>query len=249
MREENNDRNTLSGRMKNYESVSKSQLIPRTPVIIRLDGKSFSKLTSKYCSKPWDMTFATCMWATAQFLCEEIQGCQLAYAQSDEISLLLIDYQTLTTQGWFDYQVQKLCSISSGLASTLFASIFVGQFGNSYNERMFPVFDSRCFNLPKEEVCNYFIWRQGDAVRNSIQSLAQANFSHKELHNVNCDQMQEMLFTQKGINWNDCSIAQKRGVCAVKQEDGEWSIHNEIPTFSKDRNYVDRFVFIDPLTL
>jgi tRNA(His) 5'-end guanylyltransferase len=118
------------------------------------------------------------------------------------------------------------------------------------------MFDARCFSIPKEEVCNYFIWRQQDATRNSIQMVGQANFSHKELQNKSCDKIQDMLMLEKNINWNDFETVKKRGSCCTKTgkhtvvnlqtneqvERLTWEIDTEIPIFTQDRNYVERFV-------
>jgi tRNA(His) 5'-end guanylyltransferase len=118
------------------------------------------------------------------------------------------------------------------------------------------MFDARCFSIPKEEVCNYFIWRQQDATRNSIQMVGQANFSHRELQNKSCNEIQDMLMTQKNINWNDFDTVKKRGSCCAKTgkhtivdiQTGEqkerlvWEIDKNIPTFTQDRNYIERFV-------
>lgn len=115
------------------------------------------------------------------------------------------------------------------------------------------MFDARCFNIPKEEVTNLVYWRQLDASRNSIQMVGQANFSHKELQNKSCNDIQDMLMTQKGINWNDLPTYQKRGSCCVKKEievktteyRTEWVIDTEIPVFKSDgREYIDKLIFI-----
>lgn len=94
------------------------------------------------------------------------------------------------------------------------------------------MFDARCFNIPKEEVTNLVYWRQDDASRNSIQMVGQANFSHKELHKKSRNDIQDMLMTQKGINWNDFPTYQKRGSCCVKRE--FWIDKNDGEEFSKE---------------
>ena len=118
------------------------------------------------------------------------------------------------------------------------------------------MFDARCFSIPKEEVCNYFIWRQQDATRNSIQMVAQANFSHKQLQGVPCDELQEMLWQEKNINWNDFETVKKRGSCCTKtgkhtvvdMKTGEqkdrlvWEIDKDIPIFTQDREYIERWI-------
>lgn len=120
------------------------------------------------------------------------------------------------------------------------------------------MFDSRVFNIPKEDVVNYFVWRQQDAVRNSIQSAGQANFSHKQLMNKSCDQIQDMLFVEKGINWNDYAIPCKRGTCCRKQMmevecknepnktvmRKKWIVDQEIPTFTQNMNYIHDIVML-----
>jgi tRNA(His) 5'-end guanylyltransferase len=114
------------------------------------------------------------------------------------------------------------------------------------------MFDARCFNIPKEEVTNLIYWRQLDATRNSIQMVGQANFSHSELQNKSCNMIQDMLMFEKGINWNDFPIHQKRGSCCVKNHDfdeygvdwGEgWHIDTEIPIFKgEDREYIEKLI-------
>ena len=236
-------RDKLGDRMKhNYEEVSKTRLTHRMPVIIRLDGKAFHTFTRGF-KKPFDELLNKAMQSTMKYLCENIQGCVLGYTQSDEITLVLIDYQTLETSAWFDYEVQKLCSISASMATMAFNKYFEENVTNEVLEyKMVPhcveiqqeikeyhntliaaldkgaMFDARCFNIPKEEVTNLIYWRQLDATRNSIQMVGQANFSHKELQNKTCNMIQDMLHEQKGINWNDYSTVCKRGSACIYTE-------------------------------
>lgn len=169
-----------------------------------------------------------------KYLCENIQGCVLGYTQSDEITLILTDYKKLTSDAWFDYEVQKICSIAASMATMAFNKIFFecsleerlkSDFGESKVGQAYykavdkgAMFDARCFNIPKEEVTNLIYWRQLDATRNSIQMVGQANFSHKELQNKSCNMIQDMLMVQKGINWNDLPTYQKRGSCCIKKK-------------------------------
>jgi len=198
---------SLGQRIKeNYEYRARTKLIRRMPVIIRLDGKSFHTLT-KNCQKPFDTSFQQVMEYTALYLIQEVQGCKLAYVQSDEISLLLTDYATFNTEAWFDNNIQKICSVSAGMASANF-SILWSEIG---------IFDARAFNLPKEEVNNYFLWRQQDWAKNSVQMLARAHFSHKELQNKKIADMHEMLYT-KGINWAKLDAKWKNGTTLYKYE-------------------------------
>lgn len=223
-------RDDLGNRMKTfYEEIPKTKLMRRTPVVIRIDGKAFHTFTRGF-KRPFDDVLIKTMQETAKYLCENIQGCSLAYTQSDEISLLLIDYQRFETSAWFDYEIQKMVSISASMATMVFNRVFSEtvsdlKFDNTnpmdtYFEAVYSgaMFDARVFNIPKEEVTNYFYWRQLDASRNSIQMVGQANFSHRELQNKSCNDIQDMLMTQKGINWNDFPTYQKRGSCVIKED-------------------------------
>lgn len=213
--------------MKNYENVWQSILPIRMPVIIRIDGKCFHQLTRR-CKKPFDPIVADSMDYTAKTLLYNIQNSRFAYVQSDEISLLLIDYNTFQTQQWLGGNIQKMVSISAAIASLAFTK----QFSRD------ALFDSRVFFLPEKEVCNYFIWRQQDATRNAIQGLAQSFYSDKQLFSKNCDEMQEMLF-QKGINFNDESPYWKRGRIITKDD-----IDRNIPIFTADRYFIEKFLKI-----
>jgi len=218
----------IMSRMKsNYEGRSKTYLTRRTPVIIRLDGKAFHTYT-KHLNKPFDEGLIEDMQQTAIYLCQEIQGAKCAYVQSDEISILLTDYDTLQTDAWFDYAVQKICSVSASLATGRFNQLRYQKVINTQSDYDFASdghivlsdiqmanFDSRCFNIPKEEVANYFLARQKDAVKNSISMLAQSLYSHKELHEKSSNEMQELCF-QKGHNWNDLHFSKKRGSFIIK---------------------------------
>ena len=270
-------RDDLGNRMKTfYEEIPKTRLMRRCPVICRLDGRSFHTFTRGF-KRPFDDVLIKTMQETAKYLCENIQGCQLAYTQSDEISLLLIDYQRFETSAWFDYEIQKMCSISASMATMAFNRIFSETVSDlkvdntKPMDRYFEVaysgamFDARVFNIPREEVCNYFYWRQLDASRNSIQMVGQANFSHKELQHKSCNDIQDMLMTQKGINWNDFPAYQKRGSCVVrnkivlesdgikekcmlrdsKQGENNWIVDKDIPIFkSEGRRYIESLVNI-----
>lgn len=252
------DKDSLGNRMKhNYEEVSKTRLVRRMPVICRLDGKSFHTFTKGF-KKPFDDILIGTMQNTMKYLCQNIQGCVLGYTQSDEITLVLVDYQTLKTDSWYDYEVQKLCSVSASMATLEFNRQINGFFNNlcpndvesfkyfsslSKAINKGAVFDSRCFNIPKEEVTNCVLWRQQDATRNSIQMVGQSQFSQKELDGKNCSEIQDMLI-EKGINWNDFPTYKKRGSCCIKKN-GFWKIDKNIPIFTGEgRKYIDDLVFV-----
>lgn len=266
--------------MKRYEGVSRNFLTRRIPVIIRLDGKAFHTFT-KGMKKPFDRILMGTMQDTMKYLCESIQGCVFGYTQSDEITLVLTDYATVATDAWFGYNVQKMTSIAASMATLAFNKCFTDvveaalqyydmessiqgalDFDYSVYEDKFwrALFDARVFSIPKDEVCNCLVWRQQDATRNSIEAVGQANFSHKELHCKSCNDIQEMLWSQKGINWNDFPVDCKRGSCCYRTEktlpmqdprapEKEimvsrriWVVDQEPPIFTQNREYVERWL-------
>lgn len=276
----------LGIRMKTYyEQIPKMKLMRRTPVAIRIDGKAFHTFTRGF-QKPFDEVLIKSMQKTTKYLCENIQGCVLGYTQSDEITLILVDYKNLNSDAWFDYEVQKMCSIAASMATMAFNQFFkeaIWDYETDWKLSLTPqsveiqerhakyvtvlknaakkgaMFDARVFNIPKEEVTNLLYWRQLDATRNSIQMVGQANFSHKELHGKSCNMIQDMLMTEKNINWNNFPTYQKRGSCCIKKlyedttEDESafvvrtrWVVDTEIPIFKgEDREYIDKLIFVD----
>lgn len=244
---------TLHERMKQYEAVSQTHLMRRTPVIIRLDGVAFHTFTKNF-DKPLDEVLSTVMKGTTLYLVNNIQGCVLGYTQSDEISLVLQDYKKLDTDAWFGYNVQKLVSVSAKMATSQFNRLFnryiaflPGETSGRYREAIMENigFDSRCFNLPFEEVNNYLIDRQQDAERNSINLLAQQYYSQKELNGIKSNALQNKLFTEHGINWNDLPDYQKRGFLALPENDPNSKGLFETPIFSKEPEFVNSRIRFD----
>ena len=239
----------LGTRMKEYyEAIPKTRLMRRTPVAIRIDGKAFHTFTRGF-QKPFDEVLGNAMVRTMEYLCKNIQGCVFGYTQSDEITLLLIDYQTFETDAWFGYEVQKMCSIAASMATMAFNKYFYdsipadSEYAGKYYMALEKgaMFDARCFNIPKEEACNLVYWRQLDATRNSIQMVGQANFSHNELQGCSCNVIQDMLHEQRGINWNDYPTRWKRGVAWTKTN----GLDYEMPILrGEDRKYVDNEVWL-----
>lgn len=273
-------RDALGDRMKKYEYITRTYLVPRMPVIIRLDGKAFHTFTRGF-KRPFDEVLISTMQDTTKYLCENIQGCVLGYTQSDEITLVLVDYKKLNSCAWFDNNIQKMCSIAASMATFAFNRFFVANLNAFYefntdidlteigyhitfseedDGKYYEVykkaaekgamFDARVFNIPKEEVCNCVLWRQNDATRNSVEMVAQAHFSHGVLQNKSQSQMQDMLMLEKGINWNDFPVHQKRGSCCIKVQGDEdkrpkWIIDKNIPIFKGDgRKYIEDLVFV-----
>ena len=260
------DTSNFAIRMKEYEKRNRYYLQKRIPVMIRIDGRSFHTFTKGF-QKPFDNILIKSMQETMKYMCENIQGCVFGYTQSDEITLVLIDYQKLNTSSWFEYRVDKLCSISASMATMAFNKFFrqnVEEYTENYKYvnnlitnkiintywgavRKGAMFDSRCFNVPKEEVTNFVYWRQLDATRNSIQMVGQANFPYKQLQGKSCNMIQDMLFTERGINWNDLPVVKKRGSACIKDAENHWFIDKNMPILKTTdevdyRNYVDKLI-------
>jgi len=273
-------KDALGDRMKMYENQNKKQLLRRTPVIVRVDGKCFSTFCRRF-KRPYDQTFNGCMNNVMKKICKDVQGAKIAERHSDEISILIADYDTIKTSAYFDYSVQKIVSVIPSMATAEFCKLI--SLAELERQRLFfrsvdssedldertkfqqendkpylthseswPSFDCRCFNIPEDDVANYFLWRYNDALRNSINMLAQSNFSHKELQGKTNSDMQEMLFTLKGINWNNIDQGQKAGYLCTKKvyqsQVGEkkclrstWEIN---PSPSKSEQFYSTFVDI-----
>jgi len=273
-----NKKDSLGDRMKMaYENRTRYLLPRRTYSMIRIDGKAFHTYT-KGLIRPFDMKLVNDMDETAIYLCKNIQGAKLAFVQSDEISILLTDFDSLTSDAWFDGNIQKIASVSASLATARFNQLRMEGFFANYSDKIvqgkididiqltddlrtfkLATFDSRVFTLPTAtEVSNYLVWRQNDTVRNSISSVAQSLFSHKELMNVNTNQMQEMCF-QKGVNWNDFDLKLKNGRVIMKVEEefetpfkgaefkqssftrSKWKSVGA-PTFTADHSFLDALI-------
>jgi tRNA(His) 5'-end guanylyltransferase len=224
----------LGNRIKtNYEDRTRYLIPRRTYTIIRVDGKAFHTFTKDF-EKPFSRDLMDYMDKTAVALCNNIQGVRFAYVQSDEISLLLTDFATIHTDAWFQGNIQKMASVSAAIATSAFIREYLmGElaggsiYGYELERLTLPTFDGRVFPIPDPtEVENYFIWRQQDATRNSIQMAARAVFSHKECENKNTSGLQEMLHSQ-GINWNDYTAGEKRGRIIVKKAELKTMTHKK----------------------
>lgn len=272
----------LGERMKSYEHVWRQKLIRRMPIIIRIDGKAFHTFT-RGLKKPFDDLFMDAMQATAEYLLKEVQGCKFAYVQSDEISLLLTDYDNYDTEAWFDNNIQKMVSISAAKASVFFNQRFslncidynikskeAGTYDSNYSYKLLeagstlPVFDARAFNLDKDEVCNYFIWRQEDCIKNSISMIARTVFSEKKLHGKSTIERKDMLL-DAGIDISkEYSTYHRRGTALYydiisvpydSEADNLDSIKDvmsnnviidkDIPIFKEDRDFIEKYVYIE----
>jgi tRNA(His) 5'-end guanylyltransferase len=201
------DKTALGDRMKRYEAAHRAVLPRRTYTLLRIDGRAFHSYL-RGCARPFDEEFMADMDAVAEALCAEISGARFAYTQSDEVSVLFTDFASAGTEPWFGGVVAKQVTIAASLATAVL---------NERRRGKRALFDARVFTLSDPvEVANYFLWRQRDAVRNSISMAAQAHFSHKRLHGVNTGGMQELLWSEAGVNWNDYPDGCKRGRVSVR---------------------------------
>ncbi len=251
-------RDSLGDRMKRFEDVTNFKLIRRMPVILRFDMVAGHTFTRGF-KKPFDEIYMKTMQQTMETLCKEIQGVVFGYTQSDEITLVLVDYKTFETSAWFDNRMNKMCSVGASMTSRFFNKFYIENVGEAmqnkvyrdvdmskYTKRFFTAdFDCRAFNVPKEDVCNCVIWRQKDAERNSVQMLGQSLYSHKELDGVSCKEMQNKMFTEKGINWSELPTPCKRGTACKKDLEGKWFVDFDMPILVEDRGYVEDCIYFE----
>lgn len=217
----------LGDRMKAYEETFRQSLPVRMPAVIRLDGKAFHSLTRE-CPRPLDERLRRCLVDAAQAILEEIPG-RMAYHQSDEVSVLLIDYNRFDTEQWFKGTVQKIVSVAASMMGVEFSSRW-GKPG---------YFDARVFVVPERDIKNYFIWRQRDAMRNAVSMAAQAHFSPKQLHGKHSDEMIGML-GDKGILFDQFPDWFRFGTVVRRRESTEAA-----PIFSKNPEYLSQFLTVE----
>lgn len=256
-------KDSLGDRMKSYENCTRANLPARTYTLMRFDGKAFHTFT-RGCARPFDEALRRCMDAAALAVCSEATGCVLGYLQSDEITIVLTDFESLTTEAYFNGNIQKMCSVLASVVSNAFntqwqlemlqASIDVTDpRGKPYLplDKVREIitckkamFDARAWTLSDPwEVFNTFKWRQDDATRNAIQMVAQSMFptqkvAAKALHGKDQNAMQEIIF-QHGHNFNDYPTQFKRGSFLSKEAHG-WVVDTESPIINRDRGYIFR---------
>lgn len=233
----------LGERMKSYEKSYQQTLPSRQPLILRLDGVHFHSLTKSF-KKPWDSDLINAMNSAAWKLADKVQGLKFAYVQSDEISILSIDYENFNTSPWFGKKVQKIVSVAASIASVGF---------NNHMEKLDRkergYFDCRVIPLVREEVTNYFIWRQIDCIRNSKLALGQHIIGKKKIHGMNQDTITKTLERDYGVNWNNRASWEKYGRVIKRIEflqsiyPSHWGICSETPIFKKEREIIDNFLW------
>lgn len=184
------EKDPLGARMKEcYENQTRTYLPEKTYSLVRLDGRSFHVYT-RGLERPYDSGLLKAMGETMSYLCHEVSNCRLGYCQSDEISLLLVDFLDQKTQAFFGGNVQKIASVCASMATAYFNSIYQ----HPLRPRMLATFDARVFTIPTQiEASNYFLWRQKDAKRNAVSMIGQAHLSPRELHGLSTREITERL--------------------------------------------------------
>lgn len=216
----------LGDRMKAYEETFRQVLPVRMPAVIRLDGKAFHTLT-RNCERPFDKRLRDCMVQAALAVLEEVPG-RMAFHQSDEVSILLIDYNKFDSEQWFKGAVQKIVSVAASVMGVEFSSRW-GKPG---------YFDARVFVVPERDIKNYFIWRQRDAMRNAVSMAAQAHFSPKQLHGKHSDEMVVML-KDKGVLFDQYPEWFRFGSVCRRGES------MDAPVFSKNPEFLGQFLTVE----
>lgn len=209
------DRNDpLGERMKRYEFTTRHYLPRRSYTLIRVDGRAFHSFT-RGMERPFDPRLSKAIDQVGIALAKGLSGARFTYQQSDEISVLLTDFDDIHTMPMFGGNLQKLCSTSAAIAT----AAFLRHYPEYASVEDAPTFDARVWQIPDPtEVENYFVWRQQDATRNSVSMVGQAYFSHKELHGVSMKDLQEKLWYECGVNWNNYPDGFKRGRVSLKTE-------------------------------
>ena len=233
---------SLETRMKRYEGAQKTYLNTDLPIMIRLDGKSFSAFTKRF-NKPFDAGITRAMDAAMLALCKEIQPVLFGYTQSDEITLVLGAYERKSSMPWFNGNVQKIVSVSASIATAAFNRSLLNSYGDP---SIVAYFDARVWNVPEEhEVINTIVWRENDAIRNSVAMVASSVFSHSQLHKVNVEGMKQMLI-ENGTPWEDFPLRNQRGaLCYPVTANGQrkkWIVDSEIPILSTQREFLYEFM-------
>lgn len=237
----------LGERMKEYEKSDQGSFTFGVPVILRFDGKSFHTLTRKM-EKPFDPHFGLAMLLAADKLAHGMQGVEVGYLQSDEVSFLLTGYRRIESQPWFGNNIQKMVSVGAGIM-TMWFNWYLNEFLEPEDEYYFGVFDGRGFNIPEHDVANYFLWRAKDNHRNSVMMYARSIFSHKELNRKNISDIHEMLH-EKGKNWaTDVSERFRNGAWLFRDEEKGWTHRCDIlPSYKSVSGFIDENVIFREVT-
>lgn len=227
----------LGDRMKRYEMEEAGRrLMPNLPIMARLDGRAFHSFTAGM-ERPFSRKFSNCMVETAAALVEVFHA-DLAYTQSDEISLMWRNDDPFREMP-FDGRFQKWTSLLSAEASVAFYQAMLKHIPEKADGRRGrPTLDCRVWQLPNMvEVYNTFVWREDDATRNSLQMAAQAHYSHHELHGVASPGLHDLLYS-KGINWDEYPAFFKRGTYLARRPYQRYLTDEELSRIPEEKRPV-----------
>jgi Uncharacterized conserved protein len=219
---------TLKQKCEYYRSLTDYKLMPNTYVLAMVDGHRFSKLIKNKFDKPFDDLFIKMMNETAKYLCENIQGVKFAYTQSDEISIVITDFDTPMTDSYFSFRLCKMQSLIAAMATAKFNQMYA-KLANDYkgfglkkfDMKEYPTytFDCKVWTVPiANDAYAWFLYRQTDCIKNSKAQTAQTYLSHKELVGLTSDEMIAKLKNEKGIDWYDFENGKKYGRLIRKVE-------------------------------
>ena len=218
----------LKEKCEYYRSLTDYKLMPNSYVLAMVDGHCFSKLIKNKFDKPFDDLFIKMMNETAKYLCEQVQGVKFAYTQSDEISLLITDFETPTTDSYFSFRLCKMQSLIAAMATAKFNQMYA-KLANDYkgfglkkfDMKEYPTctFDCKVWTVPNaNDAYAWFLYRQTDCIKNSKAQTAQAYLSHKELVGLTADEMIAKLKNEENIDWYDYENGKKYGRLIKKVE-------------------------------
>ncbi len=254
---------SLGERMKSYEKVSDIELLRRVPIIVRTDGRSFHRVCRKL-NKPYEPLLLEAMAKTMFYVVGEMAGAVFAYQQSDEITFVLRNDQSLDSEPWYGNRIQKIASIAASLATLGFNKAVLNS-ENKLNLVGDAIFDARVFALPTiGEVVNNLIWRQQDCTRNAVSGASQAilgkkfgkKIALKMLHGQSTKDKLELMRTECGIDFSqEFPTVYRMGVGAYKipmiipSKDGtssmrkKWTIDWDLPDFVAERDFIYNLIF------
>ena len=241
----------LSERMRQYEDNFDYTLTARLPILMRLDGRGFSRFTKfDHCHKPFDDRLSDAIVASMLAAAGLIEDCVFGFTQSDEITLVLRNDHSLDSMPWFSNRLQKMCSIAASCVTANFNL----KYGENRIDYVPALFDCRIFAVPNlEEAANNLIYRQRDCVKNSISTACYHELSQKLgkkkatklLQDRNSKQRQELLFQETGINWSTYPAKYKNGVACYKEvvevngaQRSKWKTDDDLPMFAENYEWL-----------
>ena len=202
---------TLKEKCEWYRSLTDYKIMPNSYVLVMCDGHCFSKMIKNKFNKPFDDTFIEIMNETAKYLCEQVQGVKFAYTQSDEITLLITDFDTPLTDSFFSFRLCKMQSLIASMATAKFNQLYFNKV-NGLGEIPLCTFDCKVWTVPNaNDAYAWFLYRQTDCIKNSKAQTAQTFLSHKSLVGLTADEQIEKLKTDMGIDWYGFGLDRRYG--------------------------------------